>query len=127
VISRSARAFVSRTASGSKLRSSRVLAVETASSDRGVHDLAGRLPDPGEVEHQRGQAGLGVHGLPAGHLLVQPPPVQVRADRPLEVVDEAEHLVVRHGPVVVALLVGHVAVEGRDRHVEEPGHDAPFC
>src|ERR1700722_13959182 len=63
----------------------------------GEHDLVRGPPDLGEVEHQRRLPGLG-QGLPAGHFLIQPPSVEVGPDRPLEVVDEAEHLVVGPGP-----------------------------
>src|SRR5205814_4899700 len=58
--------------------------------------------------------------LPVHHHLVHPPAQQIRADRPLQVVDEAVHLLVWRGPVEVAALVGHVAVQRHDRRVDQP-------
>src|SRR5258706_7299479 len=79
----------------------------------------------GEVEHQRRLAGPVVRALPAGHLLVKPTAVKVSADGPLEIVDEAEHLIVWHSPVIVALAVGHITIQRHDRHIDEPGHGEP--
>ena len=56
------------------------------------------------------------------HHLVHPAPVEVGADRPLEVVDEGMHLLVRRSPVEVAVLVRDVAVERRDRRVDQLRH-----
>ena len=44
-----------------------------------------------------------VHRLPDGHRLVHPAAVEVRADRPLEVVDERVHLLVGRRPVELAV------------------------
>ena len=60
------------------------------------------------------------------HHLVHPAPVEVGADRPLEVVDEGVHLGVRLGPVEAAVLVGDVPVERGDRRVDQLGHDEPI-
>jgi hypothetical protein len=60
----------------------------------GVHDLVGRLPDLGELP-RGGRLGRGGGvGLPDVHQLVHPAPVQVGADRPHQVVDEGEELLV---------------------------------
>src|SRR5712691_2330382 len=48
---------------------------------RGEHDLRDGLPDPGELELEGVGPGL-LSGLPGQHVLVQPPPTQVRADLP---------------------------------------------
>src|SRR5207248_1338102 len=71
----------------------------------GVHDLLRRPPDRGEVpaHHRRIRAAAG--GLPEGHRLVYPAAIEVGADRPLEVVYEGMHLVVRGGPIEPALFV----------------------
>ena len=62
--------------------------------------------------------------LPEGHRLVHPAPVEVRPDRALEVVHERVHLVVGRRPAEAAVAVGHVAVERRDRGVDQPRHDS---
>ena len=49
------------------------------------------------------------------HRLLHPAPVQVGADRPLEVVHEPVNVRVRRGPVESSLRVLDVAVERRDR------------
>ena len=90
----------------------------------GVHDLVGRLPDLRVVPDDGRLVGEG-DGLPVGHHLVHPAPVEVGADRPLEVVDEAVHLLVRRGPVEVAVVVRDVAVERRERRVDQLGHAEP--
>src|SRR5205085_11426034 len=54
----------------------------------GVDDLVGRLPHLGEVAFDGSLVGKRVRGLPVDHRLVHPAPVEIRADRPLEVVDE---------------------------------------
>jgi hypothetical protein len=51
-----------------------------------------------------------------------PAPVQVRANRPLEVVDERVHFLVRRRPIEPALRVLDVAVERRDHRVDQLGH-----
>ena len=89
---------------------------------RGVHDLVGGLPYLREVLYEGQLVGEGVRGLPVDHHLVHPAPVEVGADRPLEVVDEGVHLLVRLSPVEVAVLVRDVAVERRDRRVDQLGH-----
>src|SRR5207247_3372724 len=66
-----------------------------------------------------------VRSLPVDHHLVHPAPVEVGADPPLELVDEGVHLLIRRGPVEVAVLVRHVAVERRDRRVAQLGHGEP--
>jgi hypothetical protein len=43
-----------------------------------------------------------INGLPEDHRLVHPPPVEVRPDRPLELIDERMHLFVRLRPLEVA-------------------------
>src|SRR5215210_3678336 len=67
----------------------------------------------------------GVRSVPVEHHLIHPAPVEVGADRPLEVVDEGVHLLVRRSPVEVAVLVRYVAVERRDRQVDKLGHCEP--
>jgi hypothetical protein len=47
----------------------------------------------------------------------------VGADRALEVVGEGVDLLVRLGPVELAVLVGDVAVEGRDSGIDQLGQD----
>ena len=47
------------------------------------------------------------------------------ADGPLEVVDERVHLLIRLRPAEFALLVLDVAVERRDRRIDQPGHPKP--
>src|SRR5215213_8259645 len=91
----------------------------------GVHDLVGRLPDLGELP-RAGRLGRGGGvGLPDLHQLVQPASVQVGADRPQQVVDEGEVLLVGCPPVELAVLVGDVAVKGRIHHIEQLGHGEP--
>jgi len=114
-------AFSCETAAGSKSRSIRVLALHGLER-RGVHDLVGRLPDPREVPNVIRLVGDGVRRLPVGHHLVHAAPKEVGADRPLELVDDGMHLVVGFGPVEVAVVVGDVAVERRDRRVNQPPH-----
>jgi hypothetical protein len=46
----------------------------------------------------------------------------VRADRSHEVVDKGVYLLVGRGPVELAVLVGDIAVERRDRRVDQLGH-----
>jgi uncharacterized damage-inducible protein DinB len=71
----------------------------------GVDDLAGRLPDGGEVQHDGRPVGEGLRVLPGAHHLVHPAPVEVGPNRPLEGVEEGVHLLVRRGPVEVAVLM----------------------
>jgi hypothetical protein len=87
-----------------------------------VHDLVRRLPYLREILHVGRLVGEGER-LPRDHHLVYPAPVEVGADRPLEVVDEGVDLLVRLSPVEVAFLVRHVAVERRDRRVDQFRHD----
>jgi len=56
------------------------------------------------------------------HHLVHPSPVEVGADRPLEVVDEGVDLLVRLSPIELAVLIGYVADERRERRVDQFGH-----
>src|SRR5438132_465534 len=88
-----------------------------------VHDLAGGPPNLREVPHElrfvRGRL-----GLPVDHHLVHPAPVEIGANRSLEVVDEGVQLLVRCGPVEVAVHVRYVAVERRDRRIDQLGHSA---
>src|SRR5215218_5762856 len=93
---------------------------------RGVHNLVCRLPDLRKIPHQGGPAGECGVGLPTDHRFVHPTPVQVSADRPLEVVNESMHLLVRDGPVVIAVLVRYVVVERRDRQVDQLSHGEPL-
>src|ERR1019366_8108570 len=60
--------------------------------------------------------------LPKEHRLVHTAPVEVDADRPLEVVDEAVHLRVRSTPVEIAAVVFDEAVDRRDRRVDQLAH-----
>ena len=87
-----------------------------------VDDLVGHLPDVRVVAHVRGQVGERERRFPEHHHLVHPPPVQVRADRPFEVVDECVDLGVGRRPVQGAVLVRDVPVERRDHRVDQPGH-----
>ena len=64
-------------------------------------------------------------GLPDNHQLVHSASVEVGAEEPLQVVDEGEYLLVWHCPVEVAVLVRYVAVERRDRRVDQLGHGEP--
>jgi len=91
----------------------------------GVHDLLGRLPDLREVLNEGRLVRHGVRALPVDHRLVHPAPVEVGANRPLEVIDEGMHLLVRRSPVEVAVLVRYVAVERDDRRVDQLGHGEP--
>ena len=59
----------------------------------------------GEILHDRRLLGQLARALPEDHRLVHPPPVQVRPDRPLELVDERVHLLVRRRPVEPAVPV----------------------
>ena len=77
----------------------------------GVHDLVRRLPDPREVEPDGRLAGERVRGLPVAHRLVHPPAVEIGADRPLQLVDERVHFLVRRRPLEAPGRVGDVAVE----------------
>ena len=119
--SRSAAAFSCRTASGSKSRSIRVLALDAVSSVleytilSAARQIAAKSRDHGRLVFE-------LERLPGEHHLVQPPPVEVRPDRPLEVVDERVHLLVRLAPVELAVLVRDVAVERGDRRVDQLGH-----
>ena len=88
---------------------------------RRVHDLVGRAPDLSEVL-DGGWLVRDVPGLPGEHHLEHPPPVEVGADRPLEVVDERVHLLVRHAPVELALLICDIAVERCDGEVDQLAH-----
>src|SRR5437773_2129039 len=88
----------------------------------GVDDLVGPLPDSREVLHEPRVGDRLGRALPEDHPLVHAASVQVRADRPLEVVDERVYLLVRLGPVELALRVLDVAVERRDRRVDQLGH-----
>jgi hypothetical protein len=90
-----------------------------------IHNLLGRLPDRREVPHDGRLLGEARVRFPADHRLVQPTPVEVGADLPLQVGDERVHLVVRLRPTESALLVLDVAVERRYRRVDQLGHDAP--
>jgi len=84
----------------------------------GVHDRVGRVPYLREVAHEGPLVGK---GLPGDHDLIHAAPVEIGAYRPLEVVDEGVHLLVRLSPVEVAVLVGDVAVQRRDRRVDQLG------
>ncbi len=90
-----------------------------------VDDLVGRLPDPGVLLQDGRLANEGFGRLPGHQHLVHPASEEVGAHRSLEVVDEGVHLLVRRRPVEVAVLVGHVAVERRDRRVDELRHGEP--
>jgi hypothetical protein len=109
-------ALSSATLAGSNSRSRVVRAVVVVSSVREYDDLVALAPDLRVVAHQRVRV---VHRLPRGEHLVHAAPEQVRADRALEVVHERMHLLVRERPVPLALLVGDVEVERRDRAVDE--------
>src|SRR4029453_11554362 len=80
---------------------------------------------PRVVPNEGRQVGEGERGLPEGYDLVHAASVEVGADGPLEVVDEGVDLLVRLGPVEVAVLVGHAAVERLDRRVDQLGHGEP--
>ena len=86
-----------------------------------VDDLVGRPPDLGEVAYHVRLAGR-LHRLPRHHHLVHAPPVEVRPDRPLQIVDERVQLLVRCQPVELPLLVGDVAVERCDRGIDQARH-----
>src|SRR5207302_4375340 len=88
---------------------------------RRVHDLIRAAPDRGEILDD---SRLGVQArriLPIEEGVVHPPPEEVSANRPLEVVDEPMYLVVRRGPVEIAALVGDLAIQRHDRCVNQPG------
>jgi hypothetical protein len=59
--------------------------------------------------------------------LVHPAPVEVGADRPLEVVDEAVHFLVRRSPVEITVLIRCVAVERGSRQSKPLGVSALRC
>src|SRR5260370_36726114 len=65
----------------------------------GVDDLRGRLPLPRPVEYELRLVGDAVRGLPVDHRLVHPSPVEVGANRRLELVDVGMHLLIGSGPV----------------------------
>src|SRR5512139_1853925 len=94
----------------------------TAARGTSIDDLVGRLPDLGEVPHELRLGGQPGVGFPVGHRLVHSAPVEVSADRLLEVVDEPVNLLVRLSPVEVAVLVLDVTIEGGDRCVDQLGH-----
>src|SRR5690606_6695442 len=71
----------------------------------GVDDLLGRAPDLRVLLLVWRIAGHRLGSLPERHDLVEPPPVQVRADGALEVVDEGVYLRVGLGEGKVPLLV----------------------
>ena len=112
--SRSAVAFICRTSPASKSRSIRVLLLETASRVVEYNDLVGGLPDRRVIAEHPGSSGrvCAVSQETIASYIRRP--VQVRADRPLEVVDEGMHRFVRAYHVEVAVVVRHVAVEGRN-------------
>ena len=85
----------------------------------GVDDLVEGTPEVGVVGLGGRHPWLVTDPLPDGHRLVHAPAVEVGADRPLEVVDEGVHLGVGHRPVEPAFPVFDVAIEGRDRRVDE--------
>ena len=89
-----------------------------------VHDLLGGLPDLRVVPEDGLLAGEGVRVLPDDQHLVHATPQEVRADRPLEVVDERVHFLVRRRPIELAVLVRDVAVQRRDRGVDQLRHSA---
>src|SRR5947209_5909548 len=63
--------------------------------------------------------------LPAPTMLmsrIHPAPVQIGADRTLQVVDERVHLGVRGGPVEVSVGIRDVTVKGGDRRIDQLGH-----
>src|SRR5450830_703964 len=114
LMSRSAVALRRRTASGSKSRSIRVLMLEVVSSDLEYTILL--------ADRQIRAKSCTTDGWPTRVCIVSQAaitsyirrPYEVGADRPLEVVDEAVHLLVRHTPVEAAVLVGDMAVERHD-------------
>src|SRR5215207_7458926 len=81
-------AFICRTASGSKARSIRVLAVGAASGVREYTILSAAR----EVAREGRRVGEGRVGLPAGHRRVVPAPVEVASDGREEGVDEGVEL-----------------------------------
>src|SRR6266508_4087468 len=124
LISAPACAFICRIDRGSKSRSSRVLTLDTVSSVLEYTILSAAPPDLRVVPDERWLLRK-VHGLPGKHHLIHPAAVEVGADRTLEFVDEGVYLLVRLGPVEVAGLIGNVAVERRDRRVDQLRHSEP--
>ena len=84
-----------------------------------VNDLVGAGPDRREVLDDGRLVGQLRRLLPICEHLVHAAAEQVGPDRPFEVVDEGVHLFVGHGPVEVALAVGHIAVERHDRCIDQ--------
>ena len=84
----SAVAFICRTASGSKSRSIRVLALDTAPASWSTRSCRPPAIAAAKSRVDGRLVGDGVHGLPGDHHLVHPASVEVGADRPFEVVDE---------------------------------------
>ena len=84
----------------------------TGQSSHGSASVSnGSLRAWSKVLHEGRLVGEGVRGLPEGHHPVHPSAVEVRAHRPLEVVDERVDLLVRLSPVEVSVLIRYVAVE----------------
>jgi hypothetical protein len=63
-----------------------------------------------------------MRGLPVAHRLVHPPPVEIGADRTLQIVDERVYFLVGRRPVNVFFRVGSVAVERHDGRVDQSRH-----
>ena len=85
-------------------------------------DFVGRAPYLGVVADDR-RLLVEIHRLPGHHGLVQLSTVEIRPNRPLEIVDECVHLFVGRRPVEVPALIVDVAVERRDRRVDQRGHE----
>jgi hypothetical protein len=125
VRSRSAAAFICRTATGSDARSSCVLALDTVSSVL-EYTILSAARQISEVLDEGRLVGR-VQGLPCNQHFVHPAPQEIGADRPRQVVDERVHFPVRLGPVEVAVPVRDVPVERHDRRVDQLRHEGPAC
>ncbi len=90
---------------------------------RGEDDLIRRLPRGGEPCRLRRLLGHRRIGLPHGHRLVRPPPVEVRADLREARGQRRHDLLVRRRPRVVP--VADESVQRRLRQVDQPSHVRP--
>lgn len=124
--SRSAAAFICRTATGSNARSSRVLALDTVSSVLEYTILSAARQISAKSWMKGGWSAVS-RVSPCDQHFVHPAPQEIGADRPRQVVDERVHFPVRLGPVEVAVPVRDVPVERHDRRIDQLRHEGPAC
>ena len=100
-----------RITSGSNVASIRVLAVATDSKVLEKTTLSAARQVSAKSTMAGCRSPMKFVRLPTGHRFVHAPAVKICTDRPLELVDQGEHLFIWFRPIKIAVLVLDVAIE----------------